>query len=154
MKLAAGDDWQWAAAIAEKESGTSPFAALAAGAHGEQAFGIWQMHDSFVADMLKDRFPRAESLFAARGNPFVQAAALSAFWTRYSAETVENRLLIYHYGHNAWEANMAKAKTALAADVKADVGAIVDPDGYVDAVKKLYAAIAPPAAVNGGKKKS
>jgi hypothetical protein len=150
MELAAGEDWAWAAAIAEKESGTSPFATVAAGAHGEPAFGIFQMWDSFVADMLRDRFARAESLFAARGNPFVQAAAFSAFWKRYHGETIENRLLIYHYGYNAWEAALAKAKTAIAADAKADVGAIMDPDGYVEAVKKLLE----PAPANGGKKKS
>src|SRR5579863_2151395 len=138
MKMAGGDDWQWAAAIAEHESGTSPFAVVAAGAHGEPAFGIWQMHDSFIMDMLKDRFTRAEALYAARGNPFVQADAFKAFWNRYANETVENRLLIYHYGHNGWASNMEKAKTALSANIKADVTALADPDGYAADVQAKY----------------
>jgi hypothetical protein len=145
MKMAGGDDWQWAAAIAERESGTSPFAAVAAGAHGEPSFGIWQMHDSFIMDMLKDRFTRAEALYAARGNPFVQAEAFKSFWNRYANETVENRLLIYHYGHNGWASNMEKAKTALSSNIKADVTAIADPDGYVADVQAKYDAIAAPA---------
>jgi len=145
MKLAGGEDWAWAAAIAEHESGSSPWATVAAGAHGEPAFGLWQMHDTFVADMLKDKFARAESLFAARGNPFVQAAAFAAFWNRYAGETVENRLLIYHYGYNGWEANLSKAKAALSSNIKADVTGITDPDGYVAAVQKEYDAIAAPA---------
>jgi hypothetical protein len=163
MKMAAGDDWAWAAAIAETESGFSPYAYLSAGAHGEPSFGIFQMHDTFIADHLRDQFQRAEAIYCARGNPFVQAAAFNAFWKRYSAETPENRALIYHYGHAGHEAKMAEAKAALASNLKADATAIIDPDGYLEEVMANYDAIAPaakeaekdpPKDPNGSKKKA
>jgi hypothetical protein len=146
MKMAAGDDWQWAAAVVETESGFSPLAFLATGAHGEPSFGLFQMHDTFIADYLKDQFTRAEAIYGARGNPFVQAAAFHSFWNRYANETVENRLLIYHYGHNGWASNMAKAKEALATNIKADVTAIADPHGYVEKVQANYDNIDAPDA--------
>lgn len=149
MEMAGGDDWQWAAAVAEQESGFSPQAYLAAGAHGEPSFGLFQMHDTFIADYLKDQFTRAEAIYGARGNPFVQAAAFHSFWNRYANETVENRLLIYHYGHNGWATNMEKAKAALSSNIKADATAIADPDGYVAKVQANYDSLAPASAAKG-----
>ena len=145
MHLAGGADWQWAAAIAAAESSFNPFAVPVSSAESrDPAHGLWQMKDSFVADMLRNMGSRAESLTAARGNPFVQAAAIRSFWSRYGSIELEEKLRIYHYGHDGAAALLGKAHTALAADVHADVTAIADPDGYVEKVKAAHAELFAP----------
>jgi len=141
MHMAAGADWHWAAAVAQVESEFNPFAVPIPANEAyppEQAKGLWQMKPSFLADMLRAIFPRAETLFAASGNPFVEAAAFRAFWTRYTKLPVEEKLRIFHYGATGGEKLMEKAQTALATDPQADVRAICDPDGYVAKVTAAH----------------
>lgn len=126
--LAAGDDWAWAAAVVEAASGWNQ---LAVGDNNALR-GLWQMDPTFLAWCLPEYQQNGEMLVVAHGDPFVQASAFRRFWAgKVASMQPADKLRVYHYTETG-AANLLRAENS-------------DPDGYVDKVRKIYAAIVTPA---------
>ncbi|MFI4971286.1 MAG: transglycosylase SLT domain-containing protein, partial [Hyphomicrobiales bacterium] len=133
-KKAAGDDWAWAAAVVEHESGWNP---LAVGDDG-LAVGLFQMHPSFIAWIWPEYSTDGAMLRLAHTDPFFQADTFERFWARkFATLQPADKLMIYHYGETK-AASLAKAENP-------------DPDGYVAAIRALVAEINPAAVAPAAK---
>lgn len=137
MKLAAGSDWAWAAAVVERESSFNPFAVGDAG----DARGLFQMHLDFIAWMFPEWGHDGPQLVAIHGDPFMQAEAFSRFWRRHQRLDIQRRLEVYHYGLTA-------------TDRRYDANENTDPDGTVKAYFENHKHFAPetPAYEERGKR--
>src|SRR5487761_449253 len=94
MKMAAGEEWAWAAAVVERESN---FNAYAVG-DGTDARGLFQMHLDFMAWMYPEYGGNGPVLVMMHGDPFMQAEAFSRFWRRHKHLDIQRRLEVYHSG--------------------------------------------------------
>jgi hypothetical protein len=97
MRMAAGEDWAWAAAVVERESN---FNAYAVG-DGTDARGFFQMHLDFIAWMYPEYGSNGAMLQVMHSDPFAQAVAFNRFWRRHSHLDIQRRLEVYHYGLTA-----------------------------------------------------
>jgi len=85
-KCFGGEDWELFRAIALQESRENPWAI----GDGGDAVGLFQQHASFWVDF-------GSTVAEDRWHPAAQLRALRNFWHTYSNETLEERLLRYHY---------------------------------------------------------
>jgi hypothetical protein len=119
--LAAPDDFTWAAAIAEVESGWNPFFVDSTGLRR----GLWGLRVNFVAQMLPEAGGNGAFLNLAHADPFAQAEAFRNFWKlKFGNLAIDDRLGTLHYHPTApalWMVQKDSDKP--------------DPDGFIAAVK-------------------